>query len=110
MITMKNNNLQWQPLFYALQLEVNDFSELILAFQQRRKPRRFSSKMTIEQALQFHPKAKNVFEDHGLPRCNKCSVRFEETLKEAADVYDITLSVWLSDLNRLLHSHDVSPI
>jgi hypothetical protein len=105
---MKNNNLHWQPLFYALQLEVNDFSELILAFQQRRKPRRFSKKMTIQQALQFHPEAKNVFEDHGLPRCSKCSVRFEETLQEAADVYDINLSVWLFDLNRLLLKNDVS--
>jgi hybrid cluster-associated redox disulfide protein len=103
MITMNNNNnLQWHSLFQALQLDIEVFSEILGDFHNKRKPNRFTSKMTIEQALQFHPDAKKIFQKFGLPRCNKCTVRFEETLEEAAEAYDIDLSNWISNLNQLI--------
>ena len=102
-MTMNNNHkFQWYTLFHSLQIDVENFSELINVFQNKRKSNRFHPKMTIEQALDVHPHSKKIFEQFGLPRCNKCTVRFEETLQEASEAYDIDLPKWLAALNQLL--------
>ena len=61
----------------------------------------FSPEMTIEQAWHAHPKAPRVFAAHHLPACDGCSVRFEETLAEAAEAYGIDLNSFLTQLNAL---------
>ena len=61
----------------------------------------FTAEMTIEQAWHAHPKAPAIFASHHLPSCNKCSVRFEETLAEAAEAYGIDLDSFLTQLNAL---------
>ena len=61
----------------------------------------FTPEMTIEQAWHAHPKAPSVFADHHLPSCDGCSVRFEETLAEAAEAYGLDLDSFLTQLNTL---------
>ena len=102
-MAMNNNHkFQWYTLFHSLHSDVENFSELLHILQNQRKSSRFHSRMTIGQALDLHPNCKKIFEQFGLPRCDKCMVRFEETLQEASDAYDIDLSKWLTALNQLL--------
>lgn len=61
----------------------------------------FHGEMTIDEAWFAHPNAPLVFERHHLPACDGCSVRFEETLSEAAEAYSIDLAAFLHELNRL---------
>ena len=61
----------------------------------------FTSDMTIEQAWHAHPKAPDIFAAYHLPACDGCSVRFEETLAEAAEAYGIDLNSFLTQLNAL---------
>ena len=56
---------------------------------------------TIDQAWNFHPDAQLVFASYGLPACNYCSVRFDETIDEATMAYGISKVNLLKDLNRL---------
>ena len=61
----------------------------------------FHAEMTIDEAWFAHPGAPGVFARHHLPGCDGCSVRFEETLAEAAEAYSIDLTAFLHELNRL---------
>lgn len=61
----------------------------------------FHGEMTIDEAWFAHPGAPGVFARHHLPGCDGCSVRFEETLAEAAEAYSIDLEAFLHELNRL---------
>ena len=61
----------------------------------------FHEEMTIDEAWFAHPGAPGVFAKHHLPGCDGCSVRFEETLAEAAEAYSIDLAAFLHELNRL---------
>lgn len=61
----------------------------------------FHAEMTIDEAWFAHPGAPGVFARHHLPGCDGCSVRFEETLAEAAEAYSIDLAAFLHELNRL---------
>ncbi len=58
--------------------------------------------MLICDALELHEGAASVFASYHLPRCSSCVVRFEESLEEAAQAYDIPLEEWLAELNGLL--------
>jgi hypothetical protein len=64
--------------------------------------RPFTAELTIDQAWRRHPAAGATFARHHLPACDGCAVRFDETLAEAAEAYDLDLSVLLADLNALL--------
>ena len=66
-----------------------------------RSPIHFTGDMTIDEAWHAHPQAPNVFAQYKLPRCDGCSVRFEERIKEATEAYGIDLDRFLHDLNRL---------
>ena len=61
----------------------------------------FTADMTIDNAWHAHPRAPQIFAKNHLPACDGCSVRFEETLAEAAEAYGIDLDSFLTQLNRL---------
>ena len=46
--------------------------------------------------------AQSVFEEFHLNACANCSVRFDESLAEAAEAYEISLELWLMKLNTYL--------
>lgn len=62
----------------------------------------FSSGWTMEQVLARHPRAREVLAEHHLPACDRCAVRFDETLAEAAEAYALPLDLLLDQLNALL--------
>jgi len=61
----------------------------------------FHGGMTVENARHHHPLAPTVFEQHRMPSCERCAVRFEETIEEATEAYGIELQSFLDDLNAL---------
>ena len=56
---------------------------------------------TIEMAWQSHPNAKDVFSRYHLHSCHQCSVRFDETIEEAAEAYGFSREAMLVELNLL---------
>lgn len=70
-------------------------SELSLS----RRP--FAADMTVDEAWRKHPEAHRVFAAHGLPACDGCAVRFDETLAEAAEAYRLDLHRLLRELSAL---------
>lgn len=61
----------------------------------------FEASMTMDQAWNRHPGAPLIFAQHHLPACNDCAVRFDETLAEAAEAYQLDLDALLLQLNAL---------
>ncbi|MBM76782.1 MAG: hypothetical protein CMK59_15355 [Proteobacteria bacterium] len=104
---MKQGNPQRdniQALTLDLKAMVDQLEYLLQVFNQQRKPKRFRRTMLICDALELHEGAAGVFASYHLPRCSSCVVRFEESLEEAAQAYDIPLEKWLTELNGLLSS------
>ena len=103
---MKQGNRQ-REILQALLLELKNYfdqlDELLCKMKEQRKPRRFRKTMLICDALDLHEGAKDIFAAHHLIRCSSCIVRFEESLEEAAQAYDIPLELWLCELNALLN-------
>jgi hypothetical protein len=56
---------------------------------------------TIDTVWYCHPRAKEVFARYHLNSCNKCSVRFDETIQEAALAYDFSEEAMLDEINAL---------
>ena len=60
--------------------------------------------MTVDEAWQRHPGVREVFGARGLPGCDACAVRFDETLEEVCSAYGLDLDELLSALGDLLPS------
>ncbi|MAY82265.1 MAG: hypothetical protein CL930_15975 [Deltaproteobacteria bacterium] len=76
---------------------------LLKRLAQEQKPLLFEESMTIDEAWNAHPDAPTVFAQHHLPSCDGCAVRFDESIKEAAEAYGINLEEFLDSLNSLTH-------
>ena len=61
----------------------------------------FVATMTVDRAWGNHPDVPRVFHEFGLPSFSSCTVRFEETLEEAAAAYGAPLEELLAALNAL---------
>jgi len=62
----------------------------------------FETDWTVEQTWRRHPGVREVFASFGLPACDGCSVRFDETLSEVADAYALPLPELMARLRALL--------
>ncbi|MBL8615555.1 MAG: hypothetical protein JNM72_08115 [Deltaproteobacteria bacterium] len=62
----------------------------------------FVPHMTIDQAWRRHPRAREAFARRQLPACDRCAVRHDETVEEAASAYGFALPELLDELNALL--------
>ena len=62
-------------------------------------PKYLDKEVTIDQAYHSTPEAKEIFNAYNLSACDHCSVRFDETLEEAAQAYNISLEIWQIQLN-----------
>ena len=58
-----------------------------------------SKKTIIDHAWRASDKAPMVFATRHLPHCDTCAVRFDESIEEAAEAYQIPLVEWLMALN-----------
>lgn len=65
----------------------------------------YTAAMTIDAAWRRHPGARRVFAAHGLPACDHCAVRFDETVAEAAQAYGLDLEGLMAQLQALVESH-----
>lgn len=66
------------------------------------KEKKITGNMRIVEALELHSEAQQVFTAVGLDSCSRCAVRFDETLFEAADLYDFSLELFLLRLQILV--------
>ena len=71
----------------------------------RRSTGPFVGDMTIEAALRRHPAARAVLARRHLPACDRCAVRHDETVEEAAAAYGFSAQALIDELNALLVSH-----
>ena len=62
----------------------------------------FEFEMTMAAVLRRHPGAVAVLASVGLPGCDGCAVRHDETLAEAVDAYGFDGPALLAALNALL--------
>ena len=60
---------------------------------------KFTKDMTIEQALEANPKARDIFAELGMG-CIICSGALMETIEEGATAHGIDLSELLEKLNK----------
>lgn len=56
----------------------------------------------IDRVWNIHPKAPLVFARYHLDSCDKCAVRFDETIHEAARAYGFSEEALLAEINMLL--------
>jgi hypothetical protein len=64
--------------------------------------KKFEANMTVSDALALHPAARWVFAAYHLAGCTSCGASSEETLREVAVGYQLSLERLLGDLNGLL--------
>jgi hybrid cluster-associated redox disulfide protein len=64
------------------------------------KPR-FSGDMTVGQALQLHPRAREVFSGFQLGGCSHCAISEFETVEQICTGYGVPLDMLLDALNSL---------
>lgn len=69
----------------------------------------FIPTMTVDAAWSRHPRAREAFVRRSLPACDRCAVRFDETLEEAASAYGFDLAQLLDELNALLNAPRRTP-
>ena len=62
---------------------------------------KFSKDMTIEEALEAHPKARDIFAQHGMG-CIICSGALMETIEEGAQAHGIDVKKIIEELNKLV--------
>ena len=71
----------------------------------------FHPGLSMAMVLRRHPRARDVLAQVGLPGCDGCSVRHDETLEEAIEAYAFDGPALLAKLNALLEpdgSEDVA--
>lgn len=62
----------------------------------------FTKDMTVAQALEIHPSARNVFDRYNLVGCSHCHIASYETIEQICDGYSIPMDTFLETLNSLL--------
>ena len=60
----------------------------------------FSREMSILDALQAHPQARDIFKKHGMA-CLSCMGAIQESIEAGADMHGIDIELLLKELNQL---------
>ncbi len=64
----------------------------------------FHGGMSIAEAFEAHPKAKDVFAAHHLPSCMDCPLSKAESLEAGARLHSLDAAQLLADLNKLVEA------
>lgn len=64
----------------------------------------FRKDMSIIDALQVHPKAREIFRSHGMG-CLSCMGAENESIEAGANMHGIDVDLLLKELNKLLESN-----
>ena len=60
----------------------------------------FTKEMSILEALQAHPKAKDIFRQHGMA-CLSCMGAVQESIEAGANMHGININTLMRDLESL---------
>lgn len=60
----------------------------------------FNKEMSIMEALQVHPKARDIFKKHGMA-CLGCMGAMQESIEAGADMHGIDTLLLINELNEL---------
>jgi len=60
----------------------------------------FTKEMSILEALQAHPKAKDIFRQHGMA-CLSCMGAVQESIEAGANMHGINIDTLMKDLKSL---------
>lgn len=61
----------------------------------------FCKEMSIMEALQVHPKSREVFKKHGMA-CLSCMGAIQESIQVGADMHGIDIEMLIKELNDLV--------
>lgn len=61
----------------------------------------FYKEMSLMEALQVHPKAREVFKKHGMA-CLSCMGAIQESIQVGADMHSIDIELLMQELNDLV--------
>lgn len=65
----------------------------------------FCKEMSIMEALQRHPKARDIFKKHGMG-CLSCMGAVQESVEAGANMHGIDINTLVNELNDLLEPKD----
>lgn len=61
----------------------------------------FNADMTVGEAMQLHPRAREVFAGFHLGGCSHCSISEFETVRQVCEGYGVPAEMLISSLNSL---------
>lgn len=69
----------------------------------------FNPDMTIGEAMQLHPRAREVFAGFHLGGCAHCAISEFETIRQVSEGYGVPVDMLISSLNSLSDLEPVTP-
>jgi hybrid cluster-associated redox disulfide protein len=69
----------------------------------------FNADMTIGEAMQLHPRAREVFAGFHLGGCAHCAISEFETIRQVSEGYGVPVDMLISSLNSLNDLEPVTP-
>ena len=69
----------------------------------------FNENMTVGEAIQLHPRAREVFAGFHLGGCSHCAISEFETIAQVCQGYGVPAEMLISSLNSLAEMEPVSP-
>ncbi len=69
---------------------------------------KFNSDLTIKQAMELHPKAREVFAGFHLGGCSHCGISEFETIAQVCEGYGVPVEMLIDTLNTLFET-EVKP-
>ncbi len=69
----------------------------------------FNQDMTVGEAMQLHPRAREVFAGFHLGGCAHCAISEFETIRQICEGYGVPAEMLISSLNSLADLEPVAP-
>ena len=69
----------------------------------------FNPDMSVGEAMQLHPRAREVFAGFHLGGCAHCAISEFETIRQICDGYGVPVEMLISSLNSLADMEPVAP-
>ena len=84
-------------------------SETPVTEQSSVKPDLFHADMTVGEAMQLHPRAREVFAGFHLGGCAHCAISEFETIRQICEGYGVPVDMLIGSLNSLAELEPVAP-
>ena len=74
------------------------------------KPEMFNPDMSVGEAMQLHPRAREVFAGFHLGGCAHCAISEFETIRQICEGYGVPVDMLMGALNGLDQVEPASPV